>query len=368
MDENTGRWPSWELAEVKWLFEWRVWSKQFSGRKESWMFEIQFGRWKGRHGSDGKESACTVGDPGSIPGSGRSSGEGNGNPLQDSCLENTGCTQYWLVDALTVSWKLAGFWPRSGFFLCNRWKGWWGRGQGTGGLSPWVLTGDRTGDSERAGDKSWEGQWAARPRSFREAGLSPGGKEVVRSKTASPWKPPGEVVLSRGKQESTRVSKKGRNLQNRVLIYRTWLTTSVHFQRAFPSCSGWGSWARLGLMRWRWQVITFFAFFFCLSSLQSVSPQENFNLSIFELEWILNMCGTWNLWNVLYSKAVFIRGRLPALPGHVTGEAIFHSAWITQYRVFHPGKHLVWKILWVSRKLPGKSDELVISILPWEVL
>ena len=82
MDENTGRWPSWELAEVKWLFEWRVWSKQFSGRKESWMFEIQFGRWKGRHGSDGKESACTVGDPGSIPGSGRSPEEGNGNILQ----------------------------------------------------------------------------------------------------------------------------------------------------------------------------------------------------------------------------------------------------------------------------------------------
>ena len=39
-------------------------------------------------GSDGKTSACNSGDPGSIPGSGRSSGEGNGNPLQCSCLEN----------------------------------------------------------------------------------------------------------------------------------------------------------------------------------------------------------------------------------------------------------------------------------------
>ena len=39
-------------------------------------------------GSDGKVSAYIVGDPGSIPGSGRSSGEGNGNPLQYSCLEN----------------------------------------------------------------------------------------------------------------------------------------------------------------------------------------------------------------------------------------------------------------------------------------
>ena len=40
-------------------------------------------------GSDGKESACNVGDPGSIPGSGRSSGEGNDNPLQYSCLESS---------------------------------------------------------------------------------------------------------------------------------------------------------------------------------------------------------------------------------------------------------------------------------------
>ena len=39
-------------------------------------------------GSDGKESACNTGDLGSIPGSGRSPGEGNGYPLQHSCLEN----------------------------------------------------------------------------------------------------------------------------------------------------------------------------------------------------------------------------------------------------------------------------------------
>ena len=39
-------------------------------------------------GSDGKASADNAEDPGSIPGSGRSSGEGNGNPLQYSCLEN----------------------------------------------------------------------------------------------------------------------------------------------------------------------------------------------------------------------------------------------------------------------------------------
>ena len=39
--------------------------------------------------SDGKESACNAGDQGSVPGSGRSPGEGNGNPLQYSCLENS---------------------------------------------------------------------------------------------------------------------------------------------------------------------------------------------------------------------------------------------------------------------------------------
>ena len=39
-------------------------------------------------GSEGKASACNAGDPGSIPGLGRSPGEGNGNPLQYYCLEN----------------------------------------------------------------------------------------------------------------------------------------------------------------------------------------------------------------------------------------------------------------------------------------
>ena len=38
--------------------------------------------------SDGKESACNAGDLSSIPGLGRSPGEGNGNPLQHSCLDN----------------------------------------------------------------------------------------------------------------------------------------------------------------------------------------------------------------------------------------------------------------------------------------
>ena len=40
-------------------------------------------------GSDGKGSAQNAGDPGSIPGLGRSPEEGNGNPLQSSCLKNS---------------------------------------------------------------------------------------------------------------------------------------------------------------------------------------------------------------------------------------------------------------------------------------
>ena len=53
----------------------------------------------------GKESACNVGDPGSIPGSGRSPAEGNGNPLQYSYLENAMdrgvCTVHRVVNSQT---------------------------------------------------------------------------------------------------------------------------------------------------------------------------------------------------------------------------------------------------------------------------
>ena len=48
-----------------------------------------FTTWGFPDGSDGKESACNARDPGSIPGSGRSTAQGNGNPLQYSCLENS---------------------------------------------------------------------------------------------------------------------------------------------------------------------------------------------------------------------------------------------------------------------------------------
>ena len=57
-------------------------------------------------GSDGKESAWNAQDPGSIPGSGRSPGEENDNPLQYSCLENPMDRGTWrvIVHGVTKSW------------------------------------------------------------------------------------------------------------------------------------------------------------------------------------------------------------------------------------------------------------------------
>jgi len=57
-------------------------------------------------GSDGKEPVCNAGDPGSVPGLGRSPGEGNGNPFQYSCLENSmdrGASQA-IVHRVTKNW------------------------------------------------------------------------------------------------------------------------------------------------------------------------------------------------------------------------------------------------------------------------
>ena len=57
-------------------------------------------------GSDGKESACNAEDLGSIPGSGRSPGEGHGNSLQYACLENPKDRGAWraTVHGVTKSW------------------------------------------------------------------------------------------------------------------------------------------------------------------------------------------------------------------------------------------------------------------------
>ena len=60
------------------------------------------------NGSDRKESACNGGDPGSIPVWGRSTREGNGNPLQYSCLENSMDREAWraTVHGVVKSWTL----------------------------------------------------------------------------------------------------------------------------------------------------------------------------------------------------------------------------------------------------------------------
>ena len=67
---------------LAWRIPWTV-----HGVPNSWTqlsdFHFHFPRWL-----SGKESTCNAGDVGSIPGSGRSPGEGNGNPFQYSYLEN----------------------------------------------------------------------------------------------------------------------------------------------------------------------------------------------------------------------------------------------------------------------------------------
>ena len=55
-------------------------------------------------GSDSKASAYSAGDPGSIPVLGRSPGEGNGNPLQYSCLENPMDGGAWLQSTDYSPW------------------------------------------------------------------------------------------------------------------------------------------------------------------------------------------------------------------------------------------------------------------------
>ena len=86
-------------------------------------------------GLQGKASACNEGDPaliqdlGSIPGSGRSLGEGNGNPLQYSCLKNPmnrgdecSCAVLWTFFGITFlwdwneNWPFAFLWPLLSFF------------------------------------------------------------------------------------------------------------------------------------------------------------------------------------------------------------------------------------------------------------
>ena len=92
-------------------------------------------------GSEGKASACNAGDLGLISGSGRCLGEGNGNPLQYSCLENSIDGGAWWA---TVHW-VSKNWTRLNdftfiFFLGHMtspggWDGWGGKKKGSTALS-----------------------------------------------------------------------------------------------------------------------------------------------------------------------------------------------------------------------------------------
>ena len=79
-----------ELGIIKLLFSYRIFGytyKLFRGKAFFVYVQVQI-RCPFPGGSEVKASAWNAGDPGSIPGLGRSPGEGNGNPLQYSCLEN----------------------------------------------------------------------------------------------------------------------------------------------------------------------------------------------------------------------------------------------------------------------------------------
>ena len=77
-------------------------------------------------GSEVKVSACNAGDLGSVPRLGRSPGEGNGNPLQSSCLENPMDRGAWwaTVHGVAKSWTRLSDFTHSlcirGFCICNR--------------------------------------------------------------------------------------------------------------------------------------------------------------------------------------------------------------------------------------------------------
>ena len=78
----------------------QVWYTETSNRQ-------LYGKKWGFPGGSDKESACSAGDLGSFPGSRRSSGQGNGYPLQYSCLENSMDTGAWwaTVHGVTKSWS-----------------------------------------------------------------------------------------------------------------------------------------------------------------------------------------------------------------------------------------------------------------------
>jgi len=78
-------WPS-NIFSLS-LFYFILLTRSFPGEKSLILMRSTSFFFYGSCGSDGKESACNARDLGSVPGSGRSVGEGNGYPLQDSSRE-----------------------------------------------------------------------------------------------------------------------------------------------------------------------------------------------------------------------------------------------------------------------------------------
>lgn len=110
--------------------------------------------------------------------------------------------------------------------------------------------------------------------------------------------------------------------------------------------------------------------FFCLSSLQSVSPQENFNSSYI---WV-GMDSKY-VQKVKFVERLIFQGSVYKAEialcldvSQVKPSFIQLGSHDTEYPILGIPFHLVWKMLWLSRKLPDTSNELVISILPREVL
>ena len=79
--------PGGRDKNINFLFFWTVDLFLLSSKWIFWKIYLHQGSFPG--GSGGKASTYNVGDPGSIPGSGSSPGEGNGSPLQYSCLEKS---------------------------------------------------------------------------------------------------------------------------------------------------------------------------------------------------------------------------------------------------------------------------------------
>ena len=72
-----------------WVAKSQTWLSDWTELNWTMLFKYHFLFSSFLCSSVGKESACSAGDPGSIPGSGKSPVEGNGNPLQYPCLENS---------------------------------------------------------------------------------------------------------------------------------------------------------------------------------------------------------------------------------------------------------------------------------------